>query len=72
MKACFAEQMRDIDKKASELGGIPGIVLMENASISCVKHLDKLKLKNKRRNLRRKNKLKQKKIRMVNLGLTFR
>lgn len=48
MKACFARQMRDIDKNASELAGIPGIVLMENAAISCVKHLENLNIQNKR------------------------
>lgn len=48
MKACFAAQMREIDKSASELAGIPSIVLMENAAISCVKHLEKIDLKNKR------------------------
>ncbi|MCI8404984.1 MAG: NAD(P)H-hydrate dehydratase [Clostridia bacterium] len=39
MKACFASQMRDVDRAASEIGGIPSIVLMENAAIACVKAL---------------------------------
>ena len=29
MKACFASEMRGVDKAASEIGGIPSIVLME-------------------------------------------
>lgn len=41
MKACFAEQMRRIDRAASERGGIPSIVLMENAAIACVNELKK-------------------------------
>ena len=35
-KVCYASQMRNIDKNASEEGGIPSIVLMENAAFSCV------------------------------------
>lgn len=35
MKACTSAQMRMIDKSASEFGGIPSIVLMENAAIAC-------------------------------------
>ncbi len=41
MKACYAEQMRAIDRSASEIGGIPSIVLMENAAIACVEELKK-------------------------------
>lgn len=41
IKACFAEQMRQIDKAASEKGGIPSIVLMENAAMACVKELER-------------------------------
>ena len=33
--------MRMIDKSASEYGGIPSIVLMENAAIACVNETDK-------------------------------
>ena len=33
MKACFASEMRGVDKAASEIGGIPSIVLMENAAM---------------------------------------
>lgn len=36
MKVCFADQMRRIDKFASDKYNIPGIVLMENAATSCV------------------------------------
>ena len=36
MKVCTSEQMRLIDKKTEEIAGIPSIVLMENAAISCV------------------------------------
>ena len=35
MKACFASEMRGVDKAASEIGGIPSIVLMENAAMAC-------------------------------------
>ena len=41
MKACFAEEMRDIDRAATERGGVPSIVLMENAAIACVNELKK-------------------------------
>ena len=41
MKACYAEQMRAVDRAAYEKGGIPGIVLMENAAIACVNELKK-------------------------------
>ncbi len=40
-KACFASQMRNIDRAAEEVGKIPGIVLMENAAISCVRELER-------------------------------
>ena len=33
--------MRAVDKAASEIGGIPSIVLMENAAIACVNELKK-------------------------------
>lgn len=42
MKVCTAEQMRKTDRLASDLGGIPSIVLMENAAIACVKEAEKL------------------------------
>lgn len=35
IKACYASQMRNIDKNAINVCGIPGIVLMENAAIAC-------------------------------------
>ncbi|MCD8181326.1 MAG: NAD(P)H-hydrate dehydratase [Firmicutes bacterium] len=41
MKACFASEMRGVDRAASEIGGIPSIVLMENAAIACVNELKK-------------------------------
>lgn len=40
-KACYAEEMRAVDRAASELGHIPGIVLMENAALACVNELKK-------------------------------
>lgn len=40
-KACYAAQMRGIDLAASEKSGIPSIVLMENAALSCVWELKK-------------------------------
>ena len=40
-KACYAEQMRRVDRAAEEVGAIPGIVLMENAAIACVRELEK-------------------------------
>ena len=43
MKVCTAEQMRKIDHSAEELGAIPSIVLMENAAISCVEEILKIK-----------------------------
>lgn len=36
MKACYAEQVRNIDRLAYEEGSIPSVVLMENAALSCV------------------------------------
>ena len=48
MKACFSSQMRKIDRDASDLAGIPSIILMENAAIACVKKLNTYDLKNKR------------------------
>ena len=33
MKACFASEMRGVDKAASEIGGIPSIVLMDEPSM---------------------------------------
>lgn len=48
MKACYTHEMRAIDKAAEELGGIPGIVLMENAGIACVKRLEDIGLNGKR------------------------
>ncbi len=41
MKACFASQMREVDRAASEIGSVPSIVLMENAAIACVNELKK-------------------------------
>lgn len=41
-------QMRMIDKTAAELGGIPSIVLMENAAIACVQALEALHTPNRR------------------------
>lgn len=40
-KACYAAQMRNVDKMASEKGGIPSIVLMENAAVACVNELNR-------------------------------
>lgn len=42
MKAYFAEQMRAIDRLAEEKGGVPSIVLMENAAAACVGELEKI------------------------------
>ncbi len=42
MKICTAAQMREIDRTAEELGGIPSIVLMENAAIACVQAIEGL------------------------------
>lgn len=41
MKACYAQQMRRVDRDASQIAGIPSIVLMENAAIACVDELKK-------------------------------
>lgn len=40
-KACYAEEMRAVDKAATEIGYVPSIVLMENAAIACVNELKK-------------------------------
>lgn len=40
-KACYAHQMREVDKAATDLGCIPSIILMENAAIACVEELKK-------------------------------
>ena len=40
MKACYAEQMRNIDRLAVEDGSIPSIILMENAALACVDALN--------------------------------
>lgn len=45
MKICTAEQMRRIDRTASDLGGIPSVVLMENAAMACVREIEKLNVK---------------------------
>lgn len=48
-KACYAEQMRSIDKAAEQMCAIPSIVLMENAAIACVNELQKdFEVKDKR------------------------
>ncbi len=39
MKACLAHQMRQIDEAAINICGIPGIVLMENAALSCINEI---------------------------------
>ena len=41
MKACYASEMRAVDKAATEKGGIPSIILMENAALACVNELKK-------------------------------
>lgn len=38
-KACYAEEMRAVDRAAAKIGGIPSIILMENAAIACVDQL---------------------------------
>lgn len=40
-KACYAEQMRSVDRAAEEMCAIPSIVLMENAALACVEELKK-------------------------------
>lgn len=40
-KACYADEMRAIDRAAVEIGSVPSIVLMENAAIACVNELKK-------------------------------
>lgn len=41
MKICYADEMRNIDRLATEKYGIPSVVLMENAAISCLDSLEK-------------------------------
>lgn len=41
MKICTAAQMHNIDRAASEIGGIPSIVLMENAALACVAEIER-------------------------------
>lgn len=40
-KACYAHEMREVDRAASEIGSIPSIILMENAALACVGELKK-------------------------------
>lgn len=40
-KACYAREMRAVDRAAEELGALPGIILMENAALACVNELKK-------------------------------
>ena len=48
-KACYSEEMRSLDRAATEVGMIPSIILMENAALSCVSELKKdFELKNSR------------------------
>lgn len=42
MRVCTAAQMRKIDKTAEELGGIPSIILMENAALACVAVMEEM------------------------------
>ena len=42
MKVCTCAQMRKIDADAMRLGGVPGVVLMENAALACVYELEKI------------------------------
>lgn len=42
MRVFYSEEMRSIDRIAMEKYKIPGIVLMENAAIACVKEIEKL------------------------------
>ena len=39
MKICTAQEMRKLDRAAEELGGIPGLLLMENAALACVQEI---------------------------------
>ena len=41
LKACYAEEMRNLDRAATEIGKIPSILLMENAALACVNELKK-------------------------------
>ena len=38
-KACYAEEMRNLDYAATEVGKMPSILLMENAALACVEEL---------------------------------
>ena len=40
-KACYAEEMRNLDRAATEIGMIPSILLMENAALACINELKK-------------------------------
>ncbi len=40
-KACYAEEMRNLDRAATEIGMIPSILLMENAALACIEELKK-------------------------------
>ncbi len=40
-KACYTEEMRNLDRAATEIGMIPSILLMENAALACVRELKK-------------------------------
>lgn len=40
-KACYSEEMRAVDRAATELGFVPSIILMENAALACVNELKK-------------------------------
>lgn len=40
-KACYAEEMRNLDRAATDIANIPSIVLMENAALACVCELKK-------------------------------
>lgn len=48
MKVCTCEQMRKIDADTEKIGGIPSIVLMENAAMACVRELEKIGIVGKR------------------------
>ena len=40
-KACYAEEMRNLDRAATQTGRIPSILLMENAALACINELKK-------------------------------
>ncbi len=48
MKVCTCEQMRKIDADTMNRGAIPGIVLMENAALACVRELEQTGIVGKR------------------------